>query len=313
MSKVIDITNQRFGRLVVLKREENNKYGRAMWLCQCDCGNQTIVEGHSLRKGVTQSCGCLHLETIKKHVEDSLIDEVGNRYGRLLVLKRAENKKNNNKAYWECQCDCGNKCIVMGTLLRKGNTQSCGCLQKEIAKKHLEKVQKDSTINEVGNHYGKLIVLEQATFETPIKWKCKCECGNICIVNGRSLRNGERIDCGCSHISKGEFYISKILEENLISFSHQYTQNIQGHILRFDFGVLNNNQIQYLIEFDGEQHFKSIDYYGGLKKFEETQKYDMIKNQWCKDNNIPLIRIPYTHLEDLCIEDLQLETSQFII
>jgi len=39
----------------------------------------------------------------------------------------------------------------------------------------------------------------------------------------------------------------------------------------------------------------------------------MIKNQWCKENNIPLIRIPYTHLQDLCLEDLQLETSQFII
>jgi len=39
----------------------------------------------------------------------------------------------------------------------------------------------------------------------------------------------------------------------------------------------------------------------------------MIKNQWCKNNNIPLIRIPYTHLEDLRLEDLLLETSQFII
>jgi len=39
----------------------------------------------------------------------------------------------------------------------------------------------------------------------------------------------------------------------------------------------------------------------------------MIKNQWCKNNNIPLIRIPYTHLQNLCLEDLQLETSKFII
>jgi hypothetical protein len=39
----------------------------------------------------------------------------------------------------------------------------------------------------------------------------------------------------------------------------------------------------------------------------------MIKNQWCKENNIPLIRIPYTHLKDLSIEDLILETSKFKI
>ena len=42
-------------------------------------------------------------------------------------------------------------------------------------------------------------------------------------------------------------------------------------------------------------------------------KRDKYKNQWCKDNNIPLIRIPYTHLKDLCIEDLLLETSNYII
>jgi len=41
--------------------------------------------------------------------------------------------------------------------------------------------------------------------------------------------------------------------------------------------------------------------------------YDEIKNQWCKDNNIPLIRIPYWHLQDLTIDDLRPETSQFLI
>ena len=40
---------------------------------------------------------------------------------------------------------------------------------------------------------------------------------------------------------------------------------------------------------------------------------DLIKNQWCRENDIPLIRIPYTHLTQLCIEDLLLETSQFLI
>ena len=46
---------------------------------------------------------------------------------------------------------------------------------------------------------------------------------------------------------------------------------------------------------------------------EKNQKYDAIKTNWCLDNNIPLIRIPYTHLNKLCIEDLLLETSSFIV
>ena len=48
------------------------------------------------------------------------------------------------------------------------------------------------------------------------------------------------------------------------------------------------------------------------EQFKKTQEHDKYKNQWCKNNNIPLIRIPYTHLKDLCLEDLLLETSKFI-
>ena len=46
---------------------------------------------------------------------------------------------------------------------------------------------------------------------------------------------------------------------------------------------------------------------------ELAQKHDIIKNAWCLANDIPLIRIPYTHYDNLCLEDLQLETSKFII
>lgn len=57
MSRTIDLTNQRFGRLMVLQRE-GTQCGSATWLCQCDCGNITIVNGHNLRRGLTVSCGC---------------------------------------------------------------------------------------------------------------------------------------------------------------------------------------------------------------------------------------------------------------
>ena len=53
-----DHTGQRFGRLVVTKRAANNRYGEAMWFCQCDGGQQTTVWGAHLRRGDTKSCGC---------------------------------------------------------------------------------------------------------------------------------------------------------------------------------------------------------------------------------------------------------------
>lgn len=58
--KLIDLTGQRFGRLVVLsKMPQNNANNKVVWLCQCDCGNQTVVIGSRLHNGKTKSCGCL--------------------------------------------------------------------------------------------------------------------------------------------------------------------------------------------------------------------------------------------------------------
>ena len=73
----------------------------------------------------------------------------------------------------------------------------------------------------------------------------------------------------------------------------------------FDFLIENT----YLIEYDGEQHYFGWSY--DIEDLKIQQQRDEYKNQWCKDNNIPLIRIPYTKLDTLCIEDLMLETTQF--
>lgn len=59
MGEFINLTGQRFGRWLVLKRAENTKGTRAVWLCRCDCGNTNIVTGKDLRNGKSKSCGCL--------------------------------------------------------------------------------------------------------------------------------------------------------------------------------------------------------------------------------------------------------------
>jgi hypothetical protein len=62
MSKVIDITGQRFGKLTVLAFDKQDKFRQYMWFCKCDCGNIVSVRGYSLRSGNTQSCGCVQKE-----------------------------------------------------------------------------------------------------------------------------------------------------------------------------------------------------------------------------------------------------------
>ena len=95
------------------------------------------------------------------------------------------------------------------------------------------------------------------------------------------------------------------LNKNKIDYIHDepYFKDLFGDIalLRPDF-ILPNYKIW--IEYDGEFHFKDS-YKDGV--YEKTLKYDEIKNQWCKKNNIPLIRIKFDRLENLTLEDLLLK------
>lgn len=123
------------------------------------------------------------------------------------------------------------------------------------------------------------------------------ECGQEFETTSGDIINGGK---GCIHCkpngSKGELKIEGFLRENNIhhirEFSFADCRNILP--LPFDFAVFDkNNSIEYLIEFDGKQHFEPIEFFGGMEGFKSTQLRDRIKNTYCKNNNIELVRISY--------------------
>lgn len=140
MRTAIDETGNRYGRLTVIERVANSDSRRVMWRCKCDCGNEAIVSGDCLRWGQTKSCGCLRRERFAPLTHDGhsrkLIDLVGNRYGRLTVIRYAGSGVSG--ARWVCRCDCGNITEVASFSLRNGETKSCGCLRRENFKKKTE-------------------------------------------------------------------------------------------------------------------------------------------------------------------------------
>ena len=73
-----DLIGMKFGRLVVLSFDHKDKFGERYWLCKCDCGNEKVIRGSSLTKGVTKSCGCFanerRIESHKKN-NDYYIEE----------------------------------------------------------------------------------------------------------------------------------------------------------------------------------------------------------------------------------------------
>ena len=122
-----------------------------------------------------------------------LIDEKGNRYGRLIVIERFKNDKH-RQAQWLCRCDCGNSVVVRGGHLRSGTTRSCGCFNRE-------QTSKARTIDLTGHVYGRLTVIKKHGLSKSgsIAWLCKCDCGNETIVSSNHLRKGNTKSCGCLH------------------------------------------------------------------------------------------------------------------
>lgn len=93
------------------------------------------------------------------------INEVGNRYGRLVVLREATKEETNGRKggiYWKCRCDCGNENIVCGKSLRKGETTSCGCYNKEKVSQIGLKRKKHNRMGETNYNYqgSKMVVVK---------------------------------------------------------------------------------------------------------------------------------------------------------
>jgi len=113
-----------------------------------------------------------------------------------------------------------------------------------------------------------------------------------------SNKNG----CPRCKISKGEIKIENYLNSHLIKFKQQYKfKNCRGlkNLLPFDFYLPEYNTC---IEFDGQQHIKPIKHFGGIRRFKQTILTDQIKNKYCKDNNIDLVRIRDIKLIDKILE-----------
>jgi hypothetical protein len=314
MPKKIDLTNKKFGEWTVLreatKEEKDNKPG-AYWVCKCSCGTIKIVNGQTLRKGESRSCGCKLSQHLSEKLSNKNCDDLtGRHFGQLTVLKRdyETEKQHSGNTYWLCECKCGKQVSVVRNSLISGKTKSCGCLRKKISSEHLKKVSSNNFINEIGNKYGKLTVIKKAPSRAigGAMWLCKCDCGNTVIVSGNSLRTGNTQSCGCLGHSKGEFKIERILKENNISFIKEYPVIINKRIFRFDFAIFQDDKLQYFIEYDGKQHFEPVEFFGGKDYYEYIKDNDNIKNNYCIINNIPLIRISYLQYDNIEIKDLLL-------
>ncbi len=180
----------------------------------------------------------------------------------------------------------GKKCPICSDHFNNNNSESVIEIIKENRLEKLRESFKLDGYTLLSNKYNNC--------ETKLKYKCPNN--HIGFITSGAYNSGQKCT-ECNIRSYGEQNIKKYFDDNNINYVREYKskdcKNKQE--LPFDFHVNNN----FLIEFDGIQHFKNIEYFGGQKALEYVQMNDVIKTKYCFINNIPLLRISYKEIKEI--------------
>lgn len=214
-----------------------------------------------------------------------------------------------------CLCTCCNKTIkyIRNSDLKKYAKSKCrACTIKE-------QNEKKRTIK-VGDVFGHLTVIGDGGADGRRHYSiCQCDCKNQTVlkVQDNRLKTGNTKSCGCIS-SRGEDIIRTLLDQHNILYDYDKMFmplfRETGRRLRFDFVIYNNNgDIERFVEFDGNQHKTGM--WGGswhnLETLEVITERDNIKNQYCLTHNYKLIRIPYSLINTITIDDIL--TDKYLI
>lgn len=216
-------------------------------------------------------------------------------------------------AYSKCKCMICNQSerYFLNYELNNGKVsdkcKKCTLLERNTKNKEIQ----------IGKIYGYLEIIGDAGYKITSEKKnrhfsiCKCLlCGNIIEIMDNKIQTGNNISCGCIG-SRGETEIKLLLDKNNIIYNKDiiYQELFQKtkRRLRFDFIIYNEDgSINRFVEFDGNQHKTGM--WGGnwsnTETLETIQERDNIKNKFCLENNYILIRLPYSLLNKITLEDI---------
>ena len=228
-------------------------------------------------------------------------DLTGNIYGELKVIEMLYNYQNKNRTY--CRCIGINDIEYKEYIIRQDALQSGATNSTKGA-------CTGGVIHDLTNQrFGMLVALyptDKRASNGCVRWHCKCDCGNETNPDPtmNNLTRHHTLSCGCRKNSKWELFIQSYLESINIDFIPQKVfsdckNKNNTCYLYFDFYLPYYNMI---VEYDGQQHFEPIKIWGGEEKLKRQQENDEIKNQYCKNNNINLVRIPYTKNKEEIIQ-----------
>lgn len=191
MSKAIDLIGGAFGLWEILRRSDEDKWGKPAWVCLCrGCSTEHVVSGNALRRG--RSRGCRKCSILGKNIKDL----TGKKFG-LLEPNHVEGIDNaTGNAIWFCECECGGTASVLGYRLIQGRTKSCGCIRG---------VNSRGIKNRTGQRFGHteaIALMPHVMGSGNARWLCGCDCGNAHVVSSEHILRIK--SCGCGIATKGE-------------------------------------------------------------------------------------------------------------
>lgn len=293
--KRIDMVGNRYGHLVVTKMlYDYNKNRETFCECKCDCGNIVLKNAGRLRsKSVyPKNCGCLKQKRMDDLANMLREDLTGRRFGRLVVTEMIFEK--NKQTLAECVCDCGSRIRTKAVYLKNGDTKSCGCLQRDATSSANTK-----DFSGMKSDFGVVFIKRHSQTSRGVwLWECKCGfCGESFVALPAKVLEGNVISCGCSRISSGEAYIKDLLCSLGVNYvaEKRFNNCRDVYTLPFDFYLPDQN---VAIEFQGAQHYRPVEWFGGVDGFMKRVSHDEIKQKFCDENNIKLIHISYNDSRD---------------
>lgn len=219
------------------------------------------------------------------------------------VIERDMNPKSkSHETFWRSKClICGNIASV-----RKGN------LDKNP--KYCNNCKGLSTRSwKVGDRFGKLVIIDRGKCcgnHSYVKVQCDCnsEPFEVRLDHLKGQNHSKTISCGCTSESSGEIKIRQILESMNINFQTQYRiTNENGELMVFDFAIFKNGKVVKFIEFNGQQHYQPIEFFGGEETFELQKARDARKTEYCSAHAINLQWVPYYDYDSINSDYLNLK------
>lgn len=207
--------------------------------CCKDCGNLIKWWSALYGTGLCRSCS-------------QRKDLINKRFGKLVVINQCFNKTyiTENRIFWNCLCDCGNKHTVSTSNLIKGAVVSCGCLKKLTIIQNAKKRKSCKFKNVVGIRYGSIVVIAYfGKIGHKHKWYCKCDCGSFIIKNTSQLKR--HLKCKKCPRNYSDHNCCKKGNEHP-GFKHGLCKNLADYTRYKRYNITP------------EQYYKIIDYYKSM-------------------------------------------------